>query len=541
MSLRVRLLMVISLALLGVATVVPGARASAAGRLAVTALSFSPASVDASTGTATATLTWTITDSNASATDIAGQVDIREEAHNGGYIGVAYVAPFDLTGAITGDENGNGSGTAQQASFSYTFSVPQYANATTANWVISGASIQDNQSDSADISGAALTGYGAVLTATELQDTTPPTYQQLAFNNPDQRPYVYDNGTSNAITYTLTVLDPDSGFWKGTLVLSGPDGQVVITPFSDVYSVTQAEFMCGQGIGFGLQNMTCTFPVTIPANAAAGTWRVSSITLTSNSGSTETYGDLDALPITVTADNVIQASGFTVNPNPVNNWDTDAYTTLTMSVTGESGGVSAIYVDLSSTSSACGQSSTTPTLNSDGTYSVPLYMLGDDGPGNYAPVCTVTGIAVLDGAGDVSLYGSEYGAPDPGITITQVPDTTPPAVTAASLSPATLPYSADAQSDNLALTIDDPVAPVTQVSVFLTSSSGSGENVYCCSVQSTLNGTLTTGLSIPAGLAPGTYTVGFQLTDAAGLTSTYGTSTGLPVPGGPLTLTITSS
>lgn len=544
MSVRSRLLTVFSLALIGLAALVPGARAAttAVSNFAVTALSFSPATVDASTGTATATLTWTVTDSNAAATDIAGQVDIREEgAHPGSYLGVAYVAPFDLTGAITSDDTENGSGTAQQATFTYTFSVPQYANAATANWGVSDVSVSDNQGGSATISGVALTGYHAVLTATELPDSASPTYQQLAFNDPDQRPYVYDNGTSNSITYTLTVLQPDSGFWKGTLVLSGPDGQQITTPFSDVYSVTQGLFMCGQDSGFGPQDMTCTIPVTFPANAAAGTWTVSSITLTSNAGSTQTYGGLDELPVTVTADNVIKASGFSVNPNPVNDWDTTTFTTLSMSVTGESGGVSAIYVDLSSVSLGCGQSSTTPTLNSDGSYSVKLYMTGDDGPGNRAPVCTVTGIAVVDGAGNVSLYGSEYGAPDPGVTITQVPDTTPPVATAASLTSTTLAYSADTQNDGLTLTLDDQTAPVTEIDVFLYDSSGSGGVVTYGGVSTPLNGSTTFGFSLPTGLAAGTYTIGFELTDAAGLTTFYGTPTGQAVPGGPLTLTITSS
>jgi hypothetical protein len=332
----------------------------------------------------------------------------------------------------------------------------------------------------------------------------------------------------------LEVLDPESGFWKGTLELSGPGGQHALGSFAAEYSVTEGLDMCGQDPGFGTQDIICTATVTIPANAAAGTWSVSAITLTDNAGNTKTYGGLNELPVTVSADKLIKASGFTVNPNPVNDWGTFAHTTLTMAVTGESGGVTAIYVD--GTVGACGQSSTTPTLNADGTYSVPLYVVTNNAS------CTITGIAVVDGAGDVSLYGSEYGAPDPGVTITRMPDTTPPAATAASLTSTSLAYSADSQFDGLTLTIDDQVAPVDEVAVFLYNSSGSGREVSYGGVQSTLTGTLTSGFSIPAGMAPGTYTVGFELVDAAGLTSFYGTTpNGLPVPGGPLTLTITSS
>jgi len=43
---------------------------------------------------------------------------------------------------------------------------------------------------------------------------------------------------------------------------------------------------------------------------------------------------------------------------------------------------------------------------------------------------------------------------------------------------------------------------------------------------------------LTSGLAAGTYTVGFTIVDVGGLQNTYGPG-GLPVPGGPLTLTVT--
>jgi hypothetical protein len=51
---------------------------------------------------------------------------------------------------------------------------------------------------------------------------------------------------------------------------------------------------------------------------------------------------------------------------------------------------------------------------------------------------------------------------------------------------------------------------------------------------------VTVSVSIPAGEAPGSYTVGFQLHDTGGLAASYGTPGAQPVPGGPLALTITS-
>ncbi len=537
MSLRGRSFLVLSvsfLAVIGMAAVVPSARAAASGHLAVTALSFSPTSVDASAGTGSATLTWTVTDSNASATDIAGEVDIRQEGqHPGAYIGMAYPATFDLTGAISGQVSGNGSGTAQDATFSYTFYVPQYTHATTARWVVSAVSITDDLGASADISGVMLTGFHAVLNATELADTTPPTYDQLSFETPGQRPFLYDNGTSASISYYLEVLDPESGFWEGIVELSGPRGQVAFGPFAAEYSIADGLDVCGQGIGFGTQDILCSATVTIPANAAAGTWSVSAITLTDNAGNTVTYGGLNELPVTVTADRVLRASGFAVNPNPVDDWGNAALTTLTMTVAGARDGVSAIDVD--GANGECEGASSTPTLNADGTYSVPVYVAPD------VATCSITGIAVVDGAGDVALYGSEYGAPDPGVTITQEPDTTPPVATAASLAYTSLVSSPTSSvNDTVTVTVDDPVAPVTGFAVFLYDSSGSGGEVSYGGVPSTLTGNVTLLFQLGAGFAPGTYTVGFELIDAAGLTSFYGTPTGTPVPGGPLTLTITS-
>ncbi len=73
-----------------------------------------------------------------------------------------------------------------------------------------------------------------------------------------------------------------------------------------------------------------------------------------------------------------------------------------------------------------------PTLNPDGTYSVAVSVF------SIATSCSVDGIAVVDGAGHVSVYGAEYGLPDLGITLTRVPDTTPPVATGAALSATTI-------------------------------------------------------------------------------------------------------
>ena len=499
--------------------------------LSLRALAFSQSTVDATGGSATVTLSWTIADSDKAATDVAGDVFIQlAGGHPGSYIGTAHEAPYDLTGALSGFEAGHGSGTAQLATFSYTFTVPQYANATSAHWVVSQVTAKDSQSASLTLSGQELNRYHANLTATELVDSTAPQYSQLAFANPNQRPYLYNNGTTTSIVYSLLATDSQSGFWQGEIRLSGPDGQTASARFQLIYSVSQGEYLCGTDPAFGTSSL-CTVAVTIPANAAAGTWAIDSISLTDNAGNTAINRDLNALPVTVTANAVVQASAFSASPNPVNNWAGPAPFTLAMTVAGARQGVSAVYVD---SAGPCSQLSTTPVTGAGGTISVPMNML------EIAPSCKIIGIVVVDGAGDVALYGSEYGAPDPGVTVTQVPDTTAPVATAASLSPASIAHSPDSQFVTLTITVNDAVAPVNQVAVFLYNSAGQGSEVSFGGVTATLSGLVTVSVSIPAGEAVGSYTVGFQLFDTGGLEAFYGTPGAPPGPGGPLSLTITS-
>ena len=84
------------------------------------------------------------------------------------------------------------------------------------------------------------------------------------------------------------------------------------------------------------------------------------------------------------------------------------------------------------------------------------------------------------------------------------------------------------------------LAPIDGSGSTLYSSTGTvvGEENGGASVNG--SGQLTIGIDIPYGLAVGTYTVGFSLTDKGGLTTDYGMPGSAAVPGGPLTLTITS-
>lgn len=237
------------------------------------------------------------------------------------------------------------------------------------------------------------------------------------------------------------------------------------------------------------------------------------------------------LPITVTSNSAVQASGFTASPNPVNNWTQTQTVQIGMNVSGAQDGVATIYVDFAA-GSPCLPQSATPTANADGTYSVPVSMF------SIASRCTVAGIAVLDGAGNLAVYGAEYGEPAVGIQLTRVPDTAPPVATGASLSATSLPSTAD--SIGLTIDVNDAVAPVNELSGTVFNSSGYPVGGASGGVPATLSGSVSMSLSIPTGLAPGTYTVAFQLTDEGGLESSYGYPNSQQVPGGPLQFTITS-
>jgi hypothetical protein len=174
-----------------------------------------------------------------------------------------------------------------------------------------------------------------------------------------------------------------------------------------VFSVANGFGMCGAGFVFDDTSAGCQPSVTIPAGTPARTWNLSKLELWDNAGNHATYANLNALPITVTSDSVIQASAFAANPAQVNNWVNSATSRVSMTVTAAVGGVSTIYVDFAA-GSPCRQGSTTPTQNPDGSYSVDISMF------SIANSCSVAGIAALDGAGDVSVYGSDYGLPDLG-------------------------------------------------------------------------------------------------------------------------------
>ena len=524
---------VISIAGTAVANASPVA-APAGGKLAYTSISFAQHHVDASGGHVAVTLTWRLTDSNRDASYVAGEIDIRMAGDTPGtFIGRTYQIQYDLSGSLDGSVTATG--TAQDSSYSYAFPVPQYANAKEATWVVTKATALDDQGDTRSLSGAALDGFSVTLNAKELADTTPATYQGLVITpvNGSLHPYVYDNGVNGSMGYSMDVQEPESGFWKGTIRLKGPGGQTLNGAFAFTSSQNQGQ-NCGNVVASDDFDTSCGLEMTIPAGTAPGTWVASAVTLVSNAGVSKTYGNLNAVPIVVTGDTGLSASGFTASPNPVNNWVNFLNPVqITMTVAGAQQGISAIYLDAAN-GAPCEQFDTTPTVNPDGTVSVPI----DDFQGT--AVCQIGGIAIVDGAGNVALYGSEYNAPDPGVTITRVPDTTAPTATSASLTPTSIPASQTFSNPfSLTLQIVAPIAPVDQMSIYAYDSSGNQVFEQLGGAPFTSTGPFQTFFSLSEFLPAGTYTVGFTLTDEGGLSTSYGTPGGQPMPGGPLQFTVT--
>jgi hypothetical protein len=261
----------------------------------VTTLSFAQPSVDASSGGAVVNLNWTVKDSNSLATAITGDVKIRLAGpQTGTYVGLTYAIPFSLSGFTPGLTS---SGTAQDSSYTYAFTVPQYSFAATANWVVTDVTVKDDKGESLNLSGTALNRYSGVLTAKELVDSTPPTYDSLELPVAigPSRPYVFVGSSGGSSSYFFNADDAQSGFWKGVITLVGPDGKTLSANFSDVFSVDNGVGNCGAGVVFDDTSAECQPAVKIPAGTAAGTWTVSKLELWDNAGNHATYKNLNGV------------------------------------------------------------------------------------------------------------------------------------------------------------------------------------------------------------------------------------------------------
>ncbi|MFJ3826034.1 hypothetical protein [Streptomyces nodosus] len=255
-------------------------------------------------------------------------------------------------------------------------------------------------------------------------------------------------------------------------------------------------------------------------------------TVLDNAGNTSTYDHLSAAPVHVTSNDVLSADGFTATPNPVNTWHGARTIKVGFRPHGDQGGVTSAVVDTNSVN-GCRQTSTAATTAADGTVSVDY-----DVP-RQVFTCHITGLIITDNAGNVALYGSEFGAPETGLTITSAPDTVLPEIDQAMLSPTTIPATEHSTDIRLAVNVSGTTAGVTGYDVYLIDSSGQLIPTVSGGAPLTFSGPLTISFPLPFNVAPGTYTIALRLSDQAYKSSSFGFPNGTPMSGGPVTLTVT--
>ena len=505
--------------------------------LKVSSMSFSSPTVDATPGSVTDTLTWTVTDSDPTATDTGGEIVIRQQGSTpDSYIGQSYVVDFSSDQSVF-----NGatlvSGNAASSTYSYDFAVPKYAGSASATWAVSLVSTYEGATQQRQvIAGSGLSGFTGTFAATELVSTQTPQNQSVSLSSdPSGQPVYLYGGVDNMLQYQLDAQDYQSGFWQGTLTVTGPGGRTASGSFVEMNDNGQQSGPCQQQIS----DATCYAILVIPAGSPNGTWSVSTLSLTNNAGQTRSYTGLNLDPVTITENSPLSASGFAASPTSLNTWRQDQPFQVSMRIAGAKAGVTSIQLTWA-VMGYCTQQSTTPTLNANGTYSVTVRLLQSSN--GHASSCQLTGVSILDGAGDAALYGTAYQAPSVGnVTVQCIADTTPPTASSATLNVTTVKQSQiGSQSFVINVKVSDPTAPVNQFNSYLYDSTGTvvGQELGGTSVGA--DNTANLGLDVPNGLAVGTYTVGFAITDSGWLTTSYGTPKGKPLPSGPLTLTVTA-
>ncbi|SCL23902.1 hypothetical protein GA0070616_2814 [Micromonospora nigra] len=496
--------------------------AAAKPKIAFSGIGFSTDHVDTTTGGTTVTLNWTVTDTSTTARDLNGSIYVRR------FSGTTAVGPveqirFGLNGGwpVVGPHTGG----IASSSYAYDVLVSEYGPAAPVTYRVTKITATDDQGTTRTMSGDKISP-AAVLTATQTPDTAPPATEGVWLASPT-RPYVYDSGSGATLRYGLYVQDePGAGFWKGRLVLDGPGTATIVSPFTLVDS-GQGYQLCGDSQVWDIWFLECNLPVTLPVGSPTGEWAIRSVSLTDRAGNTRRFTDLDTPTVRVTRNEVINATGFALNPTQVNNWRESASTTLTFTASGVQGALTATVE-----TRGCSTWNQVLTEGPAGTYSLPVVM------SSLAPSCTIDGILLTDAAGSVSVYGTHYGGPGLDLQATRVPDTTRPVATAAALSRTEAAPGDLFNGITVDVTIDDvTLAPVTGFSTTIYNSLGHSVGGAGGGISVGPDG----HVSLPVhfrDLPPGTYTVGFSLSTSAGNRASWGyPNSGVPAPSGPLVFT----
>ena len=502
----------------------PAAAAPAAGPvLDITSIAFAGTRVDVTQDSATVDLTWTITNRAAKAQQIYGAVELRQFAGEE-QVGQPRTVSYDLD---WGRSQVEGSGSAQKSTYVYGFAVPRYSAAAETTWRVTKVTIADDVAHARTVRNPGP----AELAVTQLVDTEGPVAQQL-YADVDQPSGFYDDGSGVTLRYRAQIVD-ESAVRRGKLTLAGPGGRRLSATFQLTQSGSQ--WSCNGEDAYDPAWVTCPVSIAVPAGSPSGTWRVARLDLTDSWGNTRADTSPDGpAPIQVSRNDVLSASDFALTEPQVNNWRKQASTALTFTPHGAVDGLTSVDVDLS----WCSQPSHTPTVAADGSVSVDIVMPSS----TWSSSCTIDGVKLTDGAGNVAFYGTAYGAPDLGLTITRVPDEKAPVVLSATLPKATWTQqeTADAWGLGFDVTVEtDEFAPISGFSATLYDSAGVSQGGMHGGEHD--DGTGVLHLAVSTGrLEPGQYTIGFSLTDEAENRSMWGypNNAGNPIPNGPLVLTV---
>ncbi|MBV1852249.1 hypothetical protein [Catellatospora tritici] len=521
-----------SLAVFAAAGPASAAAASGGAKLGLGALAFSADTVDTTAGSPSGSavdLKWTVTDKDAVATEVHGTVELR--LFNGDTaVGPTRSYRWQLQPGGSGDVYADdwSQPTAQQSSYTLNFVVPQYGPAEHVTWRVTKLTVADDHGNTRSFGTDKLAAFDSTVAVTELVDTEAPVLQMFG-RSWEQRPELYADGRELTFKYTVSIQD-QAGFWKGRVKLRGPGGVRVVWPFQLV-KVDSSTSLCGDFPNYDNHAVWCELSFTLPQGSPAGVWHVAGVELTDVAGNSATREvDAETSDVHTTANSPLSASGFALSATEVNNWRQDQTFRLSLRPAGAEGAITSVraYGD-------CWQMNTTPEAAADGTVSVELMIMVS------FPDCHIDGVAVEDAAGNLALYGTQFGNADLGLRVRRAADTTAPAVAGAVLSRTTAP-SSELYSISAKVTLESSEFSRVQQYYSFTFYDEQGRSIGGGSgwVEEGEDGTVTieTSLYNPP---PGVYTGGFILVDAAGNSAAYGRGydDNLPIPGRPLVLTVT--
>lgn len=220
----------------------------------LTSFSFSPTSVDVTSGDATVTVNLHVTD------DLSGVSSAYAAFYSPSMGQYQYVYTDKIWGS------------SRDAELKGTLTLPQFSEA--GDWIVYSIGLYDNANNSQWIDNATLTslGYPTLLTVTSSgQDVTPPQLSSLSFS-----PTAIDvSSGTQSITFTLDITDSPAGvaFCKPncyyTIALESPSGKQ--TQYEADWNVTRQSGTDQAGIW--------QVPVNLPRYAEPGVWKISYIVL----------------------------------------------------------------------------------------------------------------------------------------------------------------------------------------------------------------------------------------------------------------------